>query len=283
MLPSAAGSAPEHAQLPSGNLLYPSVVVDGDVPELQVAGLQAGPRALLRAPDGSLYRVAAGQPFDTPADAKPAGPTRDVNGHQVVADTDDQGSVGYSWVDGCVRTSVITGNDGDTWDSTRLDLLGSLEAAGDTVTLTLPHGWTVVDEGPNAAVIQLVYDFVLDGETHRLVLGQTEGASIAAFPGMSIGSLEPVTLRDGTPAWFERDGVPASRLAFSRDDVAIWLWGEAGTGADVLVAAAAQLAPNPSAWTSLLGPSEPVATSSTTPTFTPGGCDNPTLTIVSPD
>jgi hypothetical protein len=286
LLPSAEGSAPGHSW-PTERLLYPTVVAGGDVPELAVpeltvAGLEEGQRALVRAPDDTLYRVAAGLPHAGPAEEDPIRETRVVDGHEVAVDTDEQGSIGYSWVDGCVRTSVITGNDGATWGSERLDLLGALSASGSAVTLALPDGWTVIDQGTDTSVIQLVYDFEFDGAQHRLVLGQSDGASIAAFPGLSIGSLEPVTLSDGTPAWFESNGVPSSRLAFSRDGVAVWLWGEAGVDVDTLIAAAAQLAPAPSVWSALLGPSEASVTTNTVPAApNSDSCGDPSLSIVS--
>lgn len=284
LLPSAEVSAPGQSW-PTERLLYPTVVAGGDmpefaVPELTVAGLEEGQRALVRAPDDTLYRVAAGLPHAGPEG--PVGETRVVDGHEVAVDTDEQGSIGYSWVDGCVRISVVTGNDGATWGSERLDLLSGLTASGEAVTLALPDGWTVIDQGPNGALAQLVYDFEFAGAQHQLVLGQADGASIAAFPGLSIGSLEPVTLSDGTPAWFESNGVPSSRLAFSRDGVAVWLWGEAGVDVDTLIAAAAQLATAPSAWSALLGPSEASVTTNTVPAAPHSdSCGDPSLSIVS--
>ncbi len=260
---------------PVDKLLYPTATATGEPPQLTVADLNEGQQAMVQAPDGTLYRVGVSEKGGYVPDF--AANSRDIGNHQVVAGSDGQ-SVGYSWTDGCVVISVTTADDGPTWAPERIALLESFTVADGGVGLDLAEGWNVIDHGSNAPLAQLSYAVKLDGVAHPVVLGQSIGASIAAI-GSPMGPMEPVTLLDGTPAWFEPDSGPAPRLSFTRDGVAIWIWGD-GLTADELVAAAALLAPAPDTWSSLLTDGAEVAPTGTVP---PGGapdlCGTPKLTI----
>lgn len=263
------------APVPADRLLYPTAIAAGGAPALTIAELDQGPRAMVQAPDGTLYRVAASKQGGYAPD--PAADAHDIGDHRVVADTDGY-SIGYSWTDGCVVTSVLTEADGATWAPEHVALLDSFAVAGGAVDLDLPPGWHVIDQGSNAPLVQLAYAVELDGVEHALVLGQSLDASIAAL-GSPMGPMEPVTLADGTPAWFEPDSVPSPRLTFAREGVVVWIWGE-GLTADDMIAAAAQLAPAPAIWENLLTDGVEVEPTGTAP---PGGqpdlCGPPTLSI----
>jgi hypothetical protein len=118
----------------------------------------------------------------------------------------------------------------------------------------------------------------LGGVEHDLVLAQSLGASIAALVSPS-GSMEPVTLLDGTPAWFEPDQLPAPSLTFTSDGVAVSILGD-GLDADDLITAAAMLAPAPRTWNGLLTEDIEIAPDGTVP---PGGqldlCGTPVLSV----
>jgi len=258
-----------------GRLLYPTATATGQLPQLAVVDLGEGQQAMVQAPDGTLYRVAVSEEWGYVPD--PAADRRDVGNHRVVANSDGN-SVGYSWTDGCVVTSVTTEDGGPTWAPERTALLESFTVAHGGVGLDLAEGWNVIDQGSSAPLAQLSYAVELDGVTHDVVLGQSIGASIAAL-GSPAGPMQPVTLIDGTPAWFEPESYPSPRLSFARDGVAIWMWGD-GLTADDLVAAASLLAPAPEAWNSLLTEGAEVAPTGTVPA---GGatelCGTPTLSI----
>jgi len=270
-----APTQPDNEAVPADRLLYPTEIVAGGAPTLTITELIAGPRAMVQAPDGTLYRVAASKQGGYVSD--PAADTRDIGGHRVVADTDGQ-TIGYSWTDGCVVTSVTTEADAATWAPEQVALLDAFTVADGAVDLGLPAGWSVIDHGSNAPLVQLSYTVELGGVDHAVVLAQSLGASIAAL-GSPTGPMEPVTLADGTPAWFEPDSLPSPRLSFARDGVAVWMWGD-GLNANDMIAAATLLAPAPGTWDSLLSDDAEIAPTGTVP---PGGqpdlCGTPTLTI----
>jgi hypothetical protein len=273
--PTQPDIAPDN---PAHHLLYPTATLSAAPPGLTIVELTEGPKAMVQAPDGTLYRISAGTQGGFVPDA--GADTVDIGGHTVVAIGDERSS-GYSWADDCVVVSVVTEADGQPWGPEPMALLESFSLTGTTVGVELPESWLVIDHGSNAPLVQLSYAVEVNGAAHAVVLAQSLGASIAAL-GSPMGPMESVTLDDGTPAWFEPDSDPSPRLSFSRDGVAVWIWGD-GLTADDMIAAATLLAPAPEVWDDLLTSGPEVAPTGTAPAGDqPDLCGVPTLSITPP-